>query len=308
MLTFSVVLFMTVSCEKPDDKSSGPDTDLNNDEEKPPAIYDDIVLNEINLIMGEHEWHIHDFDVTYEKTKLYFNIHTKKNFDATLYFILVNFAVDSFPFGIGTSNIVNLRFPSFNEDEYLVDEYETSYNGDFPSGYFVIDFIDTTELIVYGYFEFMNPDDPTYPDYRKIQKSYFKVNYELGTNSLYDNSADIFMNSGALNVIDIYSKYHYSHIHNWIVFDNNSAVQTYFFEGNLELGHNLVTSSGFNAVWLKNVDFPFHFYGWTDDVVYRADSGYVNIMLLDLDNHIIEGDLNLFFKNDNLTGSFVIYY
>ncbi len=310
-LTLLIMFFITVSCEKsnPDpleDQTLEPDTDLNDDEDKPPALYDDIVLNEMNIIIDGSEFHIHSFDVTYQNSKLYFNVHTKKNFDASLHFILVNFAVDSFPFGIGSSNIFNLRYPDL--DEYgLVDKWATGFNGGLPSGYFVIDFIDTLDLIVYGYFEFMNLDEPTYPGYRKIQKSYFKVNYEMGTNSLVNNSADIFMNSGKLNVIDIPLKNYFPRIHSRIVFDDNSAMHLYFFHEELELGNNPLESGGFNASWNTNVDFPVFYYGGSG-FVYHADSGYVDIKNFDIDNQIIEGDLNIYYKSDNFTGSFVINY
>ena len=310
-LTLLIMFFITVSCEKsnPDpleDQTLEPDTDLNDDEDKPPALYDDIVLNEMNIIIDGSEFHIHSFDVTYQNSKLYFNVHTKKNFDASLHFILVNFAVDSFPFGIGSSNIFNLRYPDL--DEYgLVDKWATGFNGGLPSGYFVIDFIDTLDLIVYGYFEFMNLDEPTYPGYRKIQKSYFKVNYKVGTNSLDDNSADILINSEKLNVIDIPTINYYPYVHSQIVFDDNSAVYMSFFHEKLEFGVNHVGEGFYHALWWKNIDFPVFYFGYSN-VVYQADSGYVNIKKFDIDSRIIEGDLNLYYKSDNVTGSFVIHY
>ncbi len=227
----------------------------------------------------------------------------------SLHFILVNFAVDSFPFGVGTSNIVNLRYPDFEDYKWLVDKWATSYNGDFPSGYFVIDFIDTTELIAYGYYEFMNLEDPSYPDLNKLQKSYFKVNYELGPNSLDDNSADIFMNSEKLNVIDVPIKNYFPRIHSYIVFEDNSAMHLFFFYDELDMGYNSLESPGFNAAWNTNVDFPVFYYAGTGHgVVYHADSGSVNVKTFDVDNQTIEGDLNLYYKSDNLTGSFIINY
>ncbi len=300
-LSLLVIFFIALSCEK-----STTDPVENN----PLAVYDDIELNEINVTTTNgYEWHIDDFDVTYQNSKLYFNIHTKKDFDASLHFILVNFAVDSFPFGVGTSNIVNLRYPDF-DDEYgwLVDKWATSYNGDFPSGYFVIDFIDTTELIIYGYYEFMNLENPSYPNGFKIKKSYFKVNYEFGTNSLNYNAADILLNSNKLNEIDIPTKNHFPYVHSQIVFDDNAAVYMSFFHEKIEIGVNHAGSQGFyQALWWQNIDFPVFYYGYSN-VVYQADSGYVNIIKFDNDTKTIEGDLNLYYKNDNLTGSFIINY
>lgn len=313
-LTLLMMIFIAVSCEKShtdpmEDNPSEPDTDFNDDEDKPPAIYDDIELNEINITTGTgYEWHIHDFNVTLENSKLYFNVHTKKDFDASLHFILVNFEVDSFPFGIGSSNIANLRYPDFNEYGALVDEWASSFNGSFPSGYFVIDFIDTLDLIVYGYFEFMNLEDPTYPNGHKIQKSYFKVNYEVGTNSLDDNSAEIFINSEILNVIDIPSINYYPYVHSKIVFDDNSAVSMSFFHEELELGINQISSLGFNAALLRNVDFFLSYFNFPPEAFSQADSGYVDIKLFDTAEKIIEGDLNLYFKGDNLTGTFTMKY
>jgi hypothetical protein len=98
------------------------------------------------------------------------------------------------------------------------------------------------------------------------------------------------------------------HIHSWIVFDDNSAVQTLLYHKELELGKNPVKSPGFNAAFLNNVDFFLSYYNFPPETYSQADSGFVNIKLFDIDNKIIEGELDLYFKSYNLTGNFVMKY
>jgi hypothetical protein len=305
-----LLVFLAVSCDK---SVNDPIEDDPPGEEIPddptPDIYDDVELNKIKIVMGDYEWSIDTIIVIYRNSKLYFNIFKKKNSELSLHFVLVNFDVDSFPVVKESPNIANFRYPVFNDEGALDFNMVTSFSGDFPGGYFVIDRIDTTEQIVYGYFEFMIVDnnDP-YHDVFKIKKTYFKMSYQVAPNSLDTQSAEIYMNSEELKVIDIKLGGSSVILHSYIVFDDNSAAHLYFYHEKLTMGLNPVDHyGGFKASWYKNIDIPMYYYigsGFT----FQADSGFVNIIHYNIDSKTIHGELDLYYRGDNLTGNFEINF